>query len=156
MNGIQASGRIIPNHRIISAIREHIVSGKALPCTNKSIRIDESAQAGVIVAALEVVHICAKIQHIAAVAEGVDLCQQVSLLRVVGGIVAFAVALIMEVDEPVALAVSNACHVTLQTEDIVVDFFVVCQGQQLTGSIVGKVHDLFGRPNAMLAGMFLL
>ena len=47
--------RIAANNRIITAICKHIVSHEALASACKGIRIDESADAGIVISALEVV-----------------------------------------------------------------------------------------------------
>ena len=41
--------------RVIITICEHVVTEESLPCGSKRIRIDESADAGIVISALEVV-----------------------------------------------------------------------------------------------------
>ena len=52
---IGITGRITTIHRIILTIGKHVITEKTLPRTCKGIRIDESADAGIIISALEVV-----------------------------------------------------------------------------------------------------
>ena len=69
---IAISCRVYSVHRIIATIGVHIVAEDALAGRDETVGIDESANGGVIVAALEVVQFCFCIPYIAAVTEGVQ------------------------------------------------------------------------------------
>ena len=49
------AGWILPIHRVIAAIREHVVADDALAGGDKLVRVDEAAGLGVVVAAVQVI-----------------------------------------------------------------------------------------------------
>ena len=46
---------ILTIHRVVATIGKHVITEKTLPRASKGIRIDESADAGIVISALQVV-----------------------------------------------------------------------------------------------------
>ena len=61
--------RVDAVYRVIVAVSEHIESGKAVTCAGIAIRVDESANFGVIVAGLEVIEAGFGIVIVATIAQ---------------------------------------------------------------------------------------
>ena len=109
-----------------------------MACCCISIRIDESAQFGVIVTGLEVVQAGAGVHDIATVAQGVDV-QQLGAGGGVVDVVALAVAIVLENHMPGAVFTVNTCHITLNIGGVVIGIAAVGDGQRRAGGIVGEV-----------------
>ena len=67
--------RVDAVYRVIVAVSEHIESGKAISCAGIAVRIDESANLGVIITALEIVEAGFGVVVIASVSQWVDFCK---------------------------------------------------------------------------------
>ena len=64
---------IYKSYRTIIAISEHICAEDTLASGSQTIRIDESSQSGVVVAALQIVEAGFHVEVVAAIAQGVEL-----------------------------------------------------------------------------------
>jgi len=102
----------------------------------------------VIVPGLEVVELGLGVQHIAAVAQGIDGGEDVALLGVVLDGVGFAVAGVEVTDNQLAGGIRQAGYIPLNIGDVIVSgagggtIGRIGQGQGRTGSVIGNVYGL--------------
>ena len=67
--------RVNTIRRIIVAVCKHIKSGKALPGAGVAIRVDKSADFGVVVAGLEIIETRFGVVIVTTITERVNLCE---------------------------------------------------------------------------------
>ena len=140
--------------RIISAICEHIISGQVLSCGCVFVRIDEAADQGIVIAALEVIEAGFGIVIVAAIAEGVD-CGHGA-----GGGIYLAVGVVGIRGHPGAGRIDKVHHVALEVGDVVVSdgggtSSLVSQGEGAAAGVVGEVqnHVSVGFPEQFSTGV---
>ena len=122
--------------RIISAICEHIISGQVLSCGCVFVRIDEAADQGIVIAALEVIEAGFGIVVIAAIAQGVD-CGHGA-----GGGIYLAVGVVGIGSYPGSGRIDKVHDITLEVGDVVVGRAVIGQGEGAAAGVVGKIPGI--------------
>ena len=129
--------RIIPiANRIVEAISKHIIAHDPLTCRCVYIRIDKSADLGVIISALEVVEFRLGVVDVAAIAEGVEGTESGCEVTCYGEGVAPGVVGVIYYR--CAAGAQDGGHVTLQVRHIVVGGAAQRNGKRSAGSVVGK------------------
>ena len=118
----------------IVTIRKHIVAQDALAGGWIAVRADESARLGIVVARPKVVEPGFLVVVVAAVAQGVDLCQPSGCGD------HLAVGVIFIACHGVAVAVHHADHIALQVQNVEIGRGLVVHGVGSAAGIVGKVH----------------
>ena len=114
-----------------------------MPCSNKYICVDESADYRVVIAALEVVQFVFYIIDIAAVAEGVVLTQcrcEGAGAVIAGGVVAPYIVGVG--NNCCACVVQNGGNVTLEIGGVVIGSTVVGDGLGCSAGIVGEIQGV--------------
>ena len=105
---------VVGHHRVIIAVRKHIVAEIALSGARVAIRIDKPPQCGVIVSGLQVIETGFGIVVIATVADGVQVCELAGLGE------NCAVGVVSIAGHGLAGGIDQMHHVALQVQDIVV------------------------------------
>ena len=129
---------------------------QALTCGCESIRVEESADFGIIVSALEVVKAAFGVEDIAAVAQGVMLAQgggQSAGAVVAGGMAAPGIVGIGY--HRCAGTVQNGGNIALQVGGVVVNRAVVGKGLGRTLGIIGKADGMAHRAGGSVGNFHL-
>ena len=106
--------RVNTIRRIIVAVCKHIKSGKAVTGAYIAVRIDEPANLGVIVTALEIIEACFGIVIVAAVAERVDLSHAAGCRD------DFSVGVIVICRDLIAGGINQIHHVALEIGNVII------------------------------------
>lgn len=121
--------------RIIIAVCKHIMTNDSLPSAGITIRIDESADVGVVIAGLQIIELGIGIVVITTVAQGVDgshtSCGGENL----------AIGVIFVAGNCRAAGIDQADDITLEVENVVINCAVVVQGIGPSVRVVEKVEN---------------
>jgi len=108
------------------------MTDNALPGSCIAIRINEPADGGIIVSALEVIEASFLVVNIPTVAQRVDICQGARCGN------DLAIGVVVVACDSVLAAIHNPHHVPLQVGDVIIRRAVVLHGVGCTIGIVGN------------------
>ena len=124
------------NNGIIATVGKHIATQETLARRSKGIRIDESADGGIVVTALEVVEPGFSVVVVATVADGINSSHGAA------GINHIAPGIVAILRNSCASAVDNPDDIALLVQHIDVVCTVVLEGIGQTAVIVDDIQDI--------------
>lgn len=122
------------------AVCKHVIAQEALAGGGESIRVDEAADGGVVVAGLEVIETCFGVVDISTVTQRVMGTEGGS--HGAGRAKELAPCVIGVLDNRCAAGIQNGGNITLNIGGIVVVGTVVGDGQGSAGRVIGKVQGI--------------
>ena len=135
-----STGCVSPRGRVVPAVGEHIIAEEALAGGGVGVGVDESADGGVVVAGLEVIEPGFGVVDIAAVAQGIDLCQGA------GGGQDLAVGIVRVGRYYLLIAVQDRQNIALEISDKIVGGAIIGQGVGVTAFVVEEVQGVAAAP----------
>ena len=129
------------------------MSQDTLACRRKCVRIEESADAGIIISGLEVIEFGLLVVYVATVAQGVDHAEGIS--KHSGGAQNVAIRVIFVAHNNCARSVHDGHYVTLEIGDVIVGSTVVLQRIGLSAGGVEEVEGIasISLPEEFTAGV---